>query len=409
MIIVVIIVSLLLSAFFSGMEIAFVSSNKLLLEIDKKQNRVYNHIASLFLRRPAQYITTILVGNNIALVFYSLFMSYLIYPDGGGNYLVETAISTLVIIFTAEFLPKAVVRTAPNLYLRLFAIPLYVFYLLFYPIAIAATWLSRLLLRIFGINVSSSTISSGFSKVDLQSLVTQEIETETPTDNEIKIFQNALDFSDLKVRDCMVPRVEITAIEDSDSISDLREMFIRTKFSRIPVYRGTIDNIVGYVSSRQLFENPSSISSMLRAPIYTPESASVQRLLSDFIHSHRSLAIIIDEFGSTAGMITTEDILEEIFGEIDDEHDERYLVEKDLGNGEFLFSARCEIEQLNAQYDLKIPERDDYETLAGYILHHCQDIPAASDQFTLDGLTIRIVRSSKKRISLVKIQKESEK
>lgn len=408
MVSIVIIVALLFSAFFSGMELAFVSSNKLLLEIDKKQNRAYNHIASTFLRHPAQYITTILVGNNIALVFYSLFMSRLLYPDGGGNYLVETGVSTAIIIFTAEFLPKAVVRTAPNTYLRIFAVPVYLFYLLFYPIAVAATWLSKLLLRILGVKVGSDSFGGEFGKVDLQSLVTKEIETEAPTDNEIKIFQNALDFSELKLRDCMIPRVEIAAVEKGDSVEALKELFVKTKFSRIPVYSGTVDNIVGYASSRQLFENPASVADMLREPIYMPESAPVQRLLSEFIRSRRSLAIVIDEFGSTAGMVTTEDILEEIFGEIDDEHDERYLVQKELPDGQYLFSARCEIEHLNASYDLKIPERDDYETLAGYILYNCQDIPNVGDEFTLDNLTIRIMRSSDKRISLVKIKPEQQ-
>lgn len=405
MVLVVVIVSLVLSAFFSGMEIAFVSSNKLLLEIDKKQNKLYDHIASIFLRRPAQYITSILVGNNIALVIYSLFMSRLLYPSGEGNFVVETVVSTLVIIFTAEFLPKAIVRTAPNFYLRIFAVPLFVFYLLFYPVAVSATWVSSMLLRIFGIKVHGGEMAVNFDKVDLQSLVSQEIEAETPTDNEIKLFQNALDFSELKVRDCMVPRVEITALEQDDSMEELRDLFIKTKFSRIPIYRDTIDNVVGYASSRQLFESPKSILQMLREPIYTPESASVQRLLSEFIRSHRSLAIVIDEFGGTAGMVTIEDILEEIFGEIDDEHDDNYLVEKQLPDGEYLFSARLEIEHINSDYGFSIPEREQYETLAGYILFNSEDIPVIGEQFTLDGMTISVVRSTDTRISLVRIKK----
>lgn len=402
-VIVVIIISLLSSAFFSGMEIAFIASNKLLLEIDKKQSKLYNHIFSVFLDHPSQYIASILVGNNVALVIFSLFMSRLLYPSGEGNLFVETLVSTIVVIFTAEFLPKAVVRSSPNIYLRIFAVPLYVLYLIFYPFARFTSLLSSLILRIFGFKVQGGAISENFDKVDLQSLVQSEIEAPTPTDNEIRLFQNALDFSEVKVRHCMIPRVDITAFDIDGRVEDLTKLFIGTKFSRIPIYRDSIDNIVGYASSRQLFERPSSVADMLRPTIYAPQSAPVQRLLEEFIKTRRSIAVVIDEFGGTAGMVTLEDILEEIFGEIDDEHDASYLVEKRLNDNEYLFSGRLEIEYLNEKWGLDIPEAESYDTLAGYVLDHSGEIPAVGDHFQVGDFMLRVVKASGSRISLIKL------
>lgn len=407
--IIVILVSLLLSAFFSGMEIAFISANKLRLELEKKQSSLYNYIATLFLRSPGQYISTILVGNNIALVIYSIFMSSLINGIlGGENFLAETLISTVVIIFTAEFLPKAIVKANPNFYLRIFAVPLYLFYLIFYPIAKFSTMLSSLILKICGLKLKKETRIVGFDKIDLASLV-EEASHDTKEhkggDNEIKLFQNALDFSDVQVRDCMVPRIDIEAIDIEDSIDELRNLFIKTHFSRIPVYETSIDNIVGYVGSRQLFLNPGSIRDMLRELIYVPESQSVQKLLSQFIKSRRSLAVVIDEFGGTAGMITIEDILEEIFGEIEDEHDADYLVEKRISDKEFIFSGRQEVEHLNAEYGLGIPESEEYETLAGYILYTCENLPVSGEKIQIGELDITVMRASSSRISLVRIVK----
>lgn len=402
-VLVIIIISLIFSAFFSAMEIAFIASNKLLLEIDKKQNKLYNHIFSIFQRSTSQYITSILVGNNVALVLFSMFMSRLLYPSGDGNILIETLVSTVTVIFTAEFLPKAIVRNSPNLYLRIFAVPLYVFYWIFYPFARFASLLSRLLLRLFGFKIREGSSGENFDKVDLQSLVQSEIQADTPTENEIKLFQNALDFSDVKVRDCMIPRVEISAFDIKQSVAELTELFIQTKFSRIPVYENSVDNIVGYASSRQLFEEPQSVAQMLRPMIYTPQSAPVQRLLAEFIKTRRSIAIVIDEFGGTAGMVTLEDILEEIFGEIDDEHDAAYLVEKVLSTNEYLFSGRLEIDYLNEKYDLNIEESDHYETLAGYMLHQSGEIPQVGYQQTIGNITMRVVKCGGSHISLIKI------
>lgn len=403
-ILVIIIVSLLTAAFFSAAEIAFISANKLLIEIDKKQSPLYGRIVSVFLASPSQYIVAILVGSNVALVVFSLFMARLLYPNGDGNMVVETLVSTVIVIIIAEFLPKALVRTAPNMFLKICAVPLLAFYYILYPVAHFASVLSRALLRLMGLKVNrNSDEAENFDKVDLQSLVQSQIESPEPTDNELKLFRNALDFSEVKVRDCMIPRVDITAFDIEDSVRELSRLFVKTKFSRIPIYRDSIDNIVGYASSRQLFENPTSVEQMLRPTIYTPESASVQQLLSEFIKTRRSVGIVIDEFGGTAGMVTLEDILEEIFGEIDDEHDADYLVDKTISEGEYLFSGRLEIEYLNQKYDLKIPERDDYDTLAGFLLYNSGEIPTVGEMFNVDGLRLRVVKGSVSRVSLIKV------
>lgn len=407
----IIIIALLVSAFFSGMEIAYFSSNKLRLEIQKKQSGVYNHISTLFARHPGQYLSTILVGNNIALVVYSMFMSQALqkYVMGGSsNFAVETLVSTLIIIFVAEFLPKAIVKSNPNLYLRIFSVPLYVCYLLFYPLARFATLLATGLLRVFGLRLSAEPTMGGFDKIDLALLVDQAADTknQTSNENELKMLQNALDFSDLRVRECMIPRVDIQAIDIDTPVDELRKLFIKTCFSRIPVYRDSVDTIIGYVHSRELFSNPSSVSDIMRQTIFVPESAGVQKLLSQFIKSHKSLAVVIDEFGSTAGMVTIEDILEEIFGEIQDEHDAAYLVDKRVSDDEFVFSGRLEIDYLNAEYGLNLPEAEHYETLAGLILDHCQDLPVVGQVVEFGNLRITVLRASTSRISLVKLQVE---
>lgn len=408
--ILIILLSLLMSAFFSAMEIAYFSANKLRLEIERKQSTLYNYIAGIFLRRPGQYISTILVGNNIALVVYSLFMSGLIQElIGRESYIVDTLISTVIIIFTAEFIPKAVVKANPNTYLRLFALPIYLFFLLFYPVARFTTTLSTLILRLFGLRLTGEAQIVGFDKIDLAALVesaSSDNKSEMPNENEIKMFQNALDFSDLRVRTCMLPRVEIQALEIGDSIEDLRKIFIKTHFSRVPIYEGTIDNIIGYANSRSLFRQPSTIRDILREIIYVPESAPIQGLLGQFIKSHKSMAIVIDEFGGTAGVITIEDILEEIFGEIEDEHDSDYLVEKQMSPDEYILSARLEVEYLNSEYNIGIPESDHYETLAGLILYTSEKVPMVDEIIEIGDLTIKILRATSSRISVVELRKK---
>lgn len=411
--IIVIVVALILSAFFSGMEIAFLSSNKLRLEIERKQSKSYNHIASLFLKAPGQYISTILVGNNIALVIYSIFMSTLYTTiTGRSNYAVETVISTLIIIFTAEFLPKAVVKANPNFYLRVFAVPLYIFYIIFYPLSRFATFLSTLLLRIMGKRVGETRQIAGFGKIDLATLVeeaagNEEGDEEAKEDNEqrIRLFQNALDFSEQRVRECMVPRTDMEAIDAEDSVDDLRRLFVSSGYSRLPVFEGTIDNIIGYANLKCLFNGPATIREVIQETLYVPETMSQQKLLGEFIRDHKSLAIVIDEFGSTAGMVTIEDLLEQIFGEIEDEHDADYLVEKEVAPGEYVLAGRLEIDHLNEAYGLAIPESDRYDTLAGYILDQSEDIPKPGDVVRADGLKIKILRTGRTRIELVQVAK----
>lgn len=406
--ILVIALSLLMSAFFSAMEIAYFSANKLRLELERKQSSIYNHIAGLFLNAPGQYISTILVGNNIALVVYSIFMSQLIQMVvGSENYIVETILSTIVIIFTAEFIPKAVVKANPNFYLRIFAVPIYIFYLIFYPIAKLSTILSTLILRMFGLRLTGEAQIVGFGKIDLAALVenaSSDNKTDTPNENEIKIFQNALDFSDLRVRDCMLPRVDIQAVDVEEEIETLQKLFIKTHFSRVPVYEGSIDNIIGYVNSRSLFQKPENIRQILRSMIYVPESAVVQKLLGQFIKSHKSMAIVIDEFGGTAGLVTIEDILEEIFGEIEDEHDADYLVEKQINDKEYILSGRLEVEYLNSEYGIGIPESDHYETLAGLILYTSENVPQVGEVIEIGNLTLKIVRASSSKITMVELK-----
>lgn len=405
--ILLIVVALLFSAFFSGMEIAFLSSNKLKLEIDKKQNPLFKRIADLFTGNPADYITTILIGNNIALVVYSLQMTVLLgmLLKGGNSVLTDTFISTLVIIFAAEFLPKAVVKSNPNFYFRHFSYPVYVFYLLFYPLSRLATGLSGLLLRLFGIRLRRRTNPLTFNKFDLADLVNDSTEDEpdAETDNDIRIFQNALEFSDIRVRDCMVRRVDIEAIDIEASTQELRKLFVETHFSRIPVYEGSIDTVVGYVTNKELFRNPGSIRDMLLKIAYVPETMPAQKLLASFIKSKRSIAVVLDEFGVTAGMITIEDILEEIFGEIEDEYDENDLIEKRISDSEYVLSGRLEVEDLNGKYGLGIPESEEYDTLAGFIIYTHGGFPKTGERIEAGRFRFHILKMSASKIELVKL------
>lgn len=338
-VIITVVVSLALSAFFSGMEIAFLSSNKLKLEIEKKQSRAFGYVAGLFSKYPGQYITTILVGNNLALVIYSLQMSVLIQLllvrsglilGNGASYVIETLVSTLIIIFTAEFIPKAVVHLNPNFYYKNFAVPVYFFYLLFYPVAKLTTLIAVGIFKIFGLSLNREQRINTFNKVDLAHLLDEVSDSPEQQQNEkdIRLFQNALDFSDRLVRDCMVPRVDIEAVEQNCPVEEATRRFVETQFSRLLVYDGSIDNIIGFIHTKNLFQQPGSILEIINKVDYVPESMPTRKLLATFIKKHHSVAVVIDEFGGTAGMVTSEDILEEIFGEIEDEHDSQDLVEK---------------------------------------------------------------------------------
>lgn len=395
------------------MEIAFVSSNKLKLEIDKKQNQAFNFVAGLFSRNQGQYITTLLVGNNIALVVYSIYMSIFIKDIlgvsdseviGSWDILLETIISTIVIIFSAEFIPKALVKLDPNFYYRIFAIPSYLIYIIFYPISKLSTLLSVLILKIAGLKVNEQNAIARFDRLDLADLLDNVDNDSLPEqEKDIKLFQNALDFSELAVRDCMVPRVDIEGIDVEEDIMSLHQKFIETNFSRLLVYEGTVDNIIGYIHSKSLFKGQGTIRGLLKPLEYVPESMPAQKLLTLFIKRHHSMAVVIDEFGGTAGLLTIEDILEEIFGEIEDEHDQKVLIERKESETEYVLSTRLEVDYLNDKYDFDIPESDEYDTLAGYIISNNQDIPEQGEEITISNKKFRILRKSSSKIELVKL------
>ena len=414
--IVIILIMLLLSAFFSGMEIAFLNKNRLKLEIDRKQSRIFNYIAELFSRNQGQYITTILVGNNITLVVYSMCMSQLIrgvaYMLGWqtiysqGSFLLETIIPTIIVIFIAEYIPKSIIRANPNFYYRFFAPVIYMFYLLLYPIARFTTLLSYGLLRLFGRTPAEAEKQTEFDRTDLESLLdANNAESDADTEAEIKMFQNALDFADLRVRDCMVSRVDMEAVDiDETTIESLTERFVESKYSRIFVWRDNIDNIIGYVNSKSLFTSPTSIEQVLMKVDYVAETMPLQEMLTQFIKQKSNIAVVIDEFGGTAGIISLEDVLEQIFGEIEDEHDVEDMVEKQVAENEYVFSCRLEVDYLNEKYGLNIAESEEYDTLAGYIIYRYKELPTAGTQMEFDGLKIKILRTTRSRIELARVE-----
>lgn len=415
--ILLIVVMLLLSAFFSGMEIAFTSKNRLKLEIDRKQSRVFDSIAEIFARNPGQYLTTILVGNNIALVIYSLSMSLLlrgIYGAVGwehlarnGSVALDTAVSTLLIIFFAEFLPKSIFRSDPNFYYRALAPVIYFFYLILYPVARFTTLLSHGILRLIGRRIEVKALSPKFNREDLAALLdANNAEPNPDADNELKLFQNALDFADLRVRDCMVPRVDIEAVDiDSTTIEQLTARFVDSKYSRIFVWRQNIDNIVGYVNSKSLFTRPKQIADVVMDVNFVAETMPLQALLESFIKHRSNIAVVIDEFGGTAGVISLEDVLEQIFGEIEDEHDIPDLTEKQVGADEYVLSCRLEVKYLNEKYALGIEESKEYDTLAGFIIYNYEGIPTAGETVFIDGLQLKILRTTRSRIELARVKK----
>ena len=409
-----VVVMIVLSAFFSGMEIAFVNKNRLRLEIDRKQSRVFDYIAGLFSRHQGQYITTILVGNNIALVVYSMCLSAVLRMVAErlewtmvkeGSILLETIIPTIIIIFLGEYLPKSVFRRNPNLYYRYLSPVMYIFYILLYPITRATTLISYGLLRLTGRKVNGAERQVEFDRSDLESLLenNNSSESASESDNDIKMFQNALDFADLRVRDAMVSRVDVEAVDIDDcSMELLTERFVETMYSRIFVWRDSIDNIIGYVNSKSLFRGPKSIEEVLMKVDYVAETLPLQEMLTQFIKRKSNVAVVIDEFGGTAGIISLEDVLEQIFGEIEDEHDEE-MIEKQVGEGEYVFSCRLEVEYLNDKYDLGLAESDEYDTLAGYIISQYEELPMAGTEIEVGGLRIKILRTTRSRIELAKV------
>ena len=413
---IIIVLMLLLSGFFSGMEIAFVNKNRLKLEIDRKQSRMFDRIADIFARHPGQYLTTILVGNNIALVVYSLCMSMLLrgvaYMLGWkevfehGSILLETIIPTIIIIFVAEFIPKSTVRSNPNFYYRAFAPMIFLFYLLLYPIARFTTLLSYGILRIFGRKMQTNDAQMHFDRSDLEHLLdVNNNDDRHETEQELRIFQNALDFADLRVRDCMVSRVDVEAVDiDDATIESLTERFVDTMYSRIFVWKDSIDNIIGYVNSKSLFREPQSVSEVMMKVDYVAETLPLQNMLEKFMKSKSNIAVVIDEFGGTAGIISLEDVLEQIFGDIEDEHDTPELVEKQVGEREYVFSCRLDVDYLNEKYDLGIEESKEYDTLAGYIIYNYEGLPPAGEVLTTERMRIKILRTTRSRIELARVE-----
>ena len=405
-------VSMLFSAFFSGMEIAFVSSNRLRAEMDREKNRFSQRIIKTFYQHPNNFVSTMLVGNNISLVIYGilfakLFDSTLFEPlSDGVRVTCDTLLSTLVVLFTGEFLPKSIFKNNPNTLLTVFAVPAWICYVVLYPISRFATLLSKGLLRIVGIRMKSAGEEKEFTKVDLDYLVQDSIDNANNDDEieeEVKIFQNALDFSETKIRDCMVPRTEIDAVEDTSTIEQLKQMFIESGHSKILVFHEDIDHVIGYVHSSDMFHNPTDLAGIIREISFVPETMLASKLMTQLMQQKRSLAVVIDEFGGTSGLVSLEDIMEEITGEIEDEHDNTNHVAKKLNDHEYMLSARLEITKINEMFDLDLPESDEYMTLGGLILHEYQSFPKLNEVVKIDRYEFKIVKNTATKIELVRL------
>ena len=409
----VILICLLLSAVFSGMEIAFLTSNKLRIEIDKSKKGVTQALIDLFISHSGMYITTLLVGNNVVMVIYGIFMSDLLVKQFeflhlsiGVELFVETLVSTLIILVFAEFLPKTVFRLRSNLFLKLFSVPVFLFYLLFFPLSYFSVWLGGWLLRIFtGRKLGHKEPNRAFGKVDLNNLIEEgEVNARQEEEmHEIKLFRNALDFSEVKLRECIVPRPDVVALSIDSSIEELTQLFIDTGLSRILIYKESIDDIIGYVHISTLFKDPPTIAKALSRVLIVPETMSAQRLLNLFIRDQKSVAVVVDEFGITAGIVTIEDIMEEIFGEIEDEHDHLNLKEVMISEQEYIFSGRLEVDYLNEKYHLDLEEREEYETLAGLVLYFNQSIPQEGETIVVNDLTFKILSVKNARIEEIKV------
>lgn len=412
----VILAAMVCSAFFSGMEIAFITANKLRIELDIKQGAFGSGFIRTFTENPGQYIATMLIGNNIALVVYGLFFSRLLTPFLTGIIgsdivvlIVNTIISTGLILFVAEFLPKTIFKISPNFFLTTFSLPAIILYYLFYPVSRFTIEASNLLIRLFFGRMDDSRKQENlvFSKLDLDHFVNlnEPVAKEAePYQSNIRIFKNALDFSKVKVRECMVPRTEIDAVECKSSLTVLKDRFIETGHSRILIYRDTIDNIIGYFELKDIYKDPPDILSCVRRVAIVPETMAANKLLKLFFDEKKNVALVVDEFGGTSGIVTIEDVLEEIVGDIEDEHDTNELIEKKLNEKEYVFSGRLEVDYLNEKYNLDLPDEGDYETLAGLILYYHGSIPSANDVIRIQRYTFRILRVTATRLELLNLK-----
>jgi CBS domain containing-hemolysin-like protein len=409
----IIAIMLILSAFFSGMEIAYVSSNKIHIEIEKKQNNFLAGVLKKITRRPSKFIATMLVGNNIALVVYGFYMGDLLMemmPEPFSGLLVQTIISTLVILLTAEFLPKVFFQIYANSLVKIFAVPAYLFYLLFSVISEFIMWISDLVLRVF-FKTEGDTIQLTFSKIELGNYITEQMETVEildDIDTEIQIFQNALDFSEVKSREVMIPRTEVVAVDIKMTPKELSKLFTDTGLSKILVYKENIDDILGYVHSFELFKKPTDLQKILMPVVFVPETMLAKDVLNILSKKRKSIAVVIDEYGGTSGIMTVEDIIEELFGEIEDEHDSVELVEEVIGENQYRFSARLEVDYLNETYKLDLPESENYETLGGMIVNTTEEIPDKDETVEIEEYTIRILEVSSTKIEMVELKRNNE-
>lgn len=405
---------LILSAFFSGMEIAYVSSNKIHIEIEKKQNNFLAGILKKITKRPSKFIATMLVGNNIALVIYGFFMGDLLMEyiplAGFSGLLVQTIISTLIILMTAEFLPKVFFQIYANSLVKIFAVPAYFFYVLFSLISEFIIWISDLVLKLI-FKSEGDTVQLSFSKLELGNYISEQMEiaeTKQEMDSEIQIFQNALDFSEVKSREAMIPRTEVVAVDIDTTPKELSKIFTETGLSKILVYKENIDDILGYVHSFELFKKPENLKKVLMPVVFVPETMLVKDVLGILSKKRKSLAVVIDEYGGTSGIITVEDIIEELFGDIEDEHDSIALIEEELGNGHYKFSARLEVDYLNENYKLDLEESENYETLGGLIVNHTEEIPDQGETVEIKNYLFTILEVSSTKIELVEVKNLAE-
>ncbi|MFI2742990.1 hemolysin family protein [Zhouia sp. PK063] len=404
--IIIIITTLVLSAFFSGMEIAYVSSNKIHIEIEKKQSGFLANILKRLTKKPSKFIATMLVGNNVALVVYGFYMGDLImanFPEYLQGIVAQTIISTLVILITAEFLPKVFFQIYANSLLKFFAFPAYLFYILFSFISEGVIWFSDIVLKVF-FKTKGDEVQLAFSKVDLGDYISEQMEQvdeKDDVDTEIQIFQNALEFSLVKAREVMIPRTEMVAVEMNESPNTVSSIFTDTGLSKVLIFNETIDDIIGYVHSFELFKRPVTLKSITRPVEFVPETMLISDILEILTKRRKSIAIVIDEYGGTAGMITVEDIVEELFGEIEDEHDTVELIEEEIEKGVYKFSARLEVDYLNEEYDLNLPESENYGTIGGLIVNHLGEIPKRDEIIHLENFQFTILEVSNTKIDLL--------
>ena len=412
MLITVAIISLLFSAFFSGVEIAFISANKLQLELDKNTGKFPSKIIAYFTKNESDFITTMLVGNNIALVVYGIVMTQILTPQFSDYFnsalillLLQTFITTMIVLITAEFLPKAIFRIFPNQILKVFSLPIWLFFVMFRPLALLMLNLANLILK-YVLNQKISNDKQVFGKTDLDDFLSNVKSAEGVEDTrvEVEMLQNALDLTDKKIRECMVPRTDIIAMDVLSTIDDVKEKFIDTKLSKLLIYKGTIDRVIGYVHSSDLFKNPKNVKSVLLPISFVPESMLAMDMLNQFIDRNQGVALVVDEFGGTSGMITIEDVTEEIVGEIVDEHDIEELTDEQLSENSYRLLAKIDVEMVNKKYNLELPESDEYETIAGLLLHHFEEIPTINDVIELEEYQFTIIKVNETTIQEVQLE-----